>query len=353
MSKRKIEAENRQFNEEWTKKYFMQHFNGTALCLICRESVTVMKDYNCKRHYETKHAATFDDVKGEARKNKIDQLVKRLSSEQKFFTKKVNENKTFVRAGCAVAQIIARSSRPFTDGDFVKDCMQAICKEVCPEKTDLFNKVPLSRMTIQRRVVDLSNDVCEQLRDKLAICKYFSIALDESTDNVDTAQLLVFVRAVDENCKLTQELAGIASLRGRTTGADIFGGVKSVLENLNVQWPKLCSVTTDGAPAMTGKELGLVAHLRSHLRDLGIPTDTIHAYHCIIHQESLCTRVINFDNVMKFVFKSVNFIRAKGLNHRQFRSFLENIESDYRDIPYHTDVRWLSRGKVLTRFVEL
>jgi len=67
-----------------------------------------------------------------------------------------------------------------------------------------------------------------------------------STDNVDTAQLLVFVRAVNENFELTQELAGMASLHVRTTGEDIFGGVNSVLENLDVQWSKLASVTTDG-----------------------------------------------------------------------------------------------------------
>ena len=134
----------------------------------------------------------------------------------------------------------------FTDGNFVKDCIQAVCTEICPEKSELFNKVPLSRMTIQCRVEELAKDVCEQLHEKLANCKYFSIALDESTDNVDTAQLLVFVRAVNENFELTQELAGMASLHGRTTGEDIFGGVNSVLENPDVQWTKLASVTTDG-----------------------------------------------------------------------------------------------------------
>ena len=191
------------------------------------------------------------------------------------------------------------------------------------------------------------------MRERLANCKYFSIALDESTDNVDTAQLLVFVRAVNENCELTQDLAGMASLTGRTTGKDIFGGVNSVLENLKVLASKLASVTTDGAPAMTGKASGFVAHLLSHLQGLGIPTDSVHLYHCLIHQEALCARILKFDNVMKFVFTSVNFIRARGLNHGQFRSFLEDIEAEYRDIPYHTDVRWLSRGKVLKRFVEL
>ena len=87
--KRKIEDENRQFKEEWTTKYFMQHFNGAAICLICRESVKVMKDFNCKRHYETKHASAFDDLKGAARNNKLEQLKNGLSAQQTFFRKKV------------------------------------------------------------------------------------------------------------------------------------------------------------------------------------------------------------------------------------------------------------------------
>ena len=46
-------------------------------------------------------------------------------------------------------------------------------------------------------------------------------------------------------------------------------------------------------------------------------------------------------------------IRAKGLNNHQFKSFLEEIGSEYRDMLYHTEVRWLSRGKVLNRCFEL
>jgi len=48
--KRKIEDENRQFKEEWTIENFMRHLNGAAVWLIRRESVTVLKDFNCKRH---------------------------------------------------------------------------------------------------------------------------------------------------------------------------------------------------------------------------------------------------------------------------------------------------------------
>ena len=47
------------------------------------------------------------------------------------------------------------------------------------------------------------------------------------------------------------------------------------------------------------------------------------------------------------------YIRSRGLKHRQFRAFLDEIESEYKDVLYFTEVRWLSRGNVLKRFFEL
>lgn len=56
---------------------------------------------------------------------------------------------------------------------------------------------------------------------------------------------------------------------------------------------------------------------------------------------------------MKIVVSCVNFIRAHALNHRQFQEFLSELNVDYEDVLYHTEVRWLSRGRVLKRFYEL
>ena len=57
--------------------------------------------------------------------------------------------------------------------------------------------------------------------------------------------------------------------------------------------------------------------------------------------------------VVDLVVKTVNFIRSHGLNHRQFKSFLVDINSEYGELLCHTEVRWLSRGKVLKRFFAL
>lgn len=55
---------------------------------------------------------------------------------------------------------------------------------------------------------------------------------------------------------------------------------------------------------------------------------------------------------MNIVIKIVNKIVGRSaLHHRQFKCFLEEIESEYGDLLMHTDIRWLSRGQVLTRFL--
>ena len=75
-------------------------------------------------------------------------------------------------------------------------------------------------------------------------------------------------------------------------------------------------------------------------------------FHCILHQEALYCKSLKMDNVMKVVIETVNFIRSRSLNHRQLDSLLNEKDHIY-GLPYHTEVRWLSRGAVLRRFYDL
>lgn len=56
--KRKVDSENRKFKSEWTEKYAFVLPVGSRkpMCLICTETVAIIKSGNVKRHYETKHA---------------------------------------------------------------------------------------------------------------------------------------------------------------------------------------------------------------------------------------------------------------------------------------------------------
>ena len=58
-------------------------------------------------------------------------------------------------------------------------------------------------------------------------------------------------------------------------------------------------------------------------------------------------------NIMDVVVKTVNFILSRGLNHRQFRQLLLEAESQYGDLLYLCNVRWLSRGDMLQRVCRL
>lgn len=56
--KRKVEAENRQFLPEWTDLYCFTLPNlvgASPVCLICQQTVAIIKSSNMKRHYQTKH----------------------------------------------------------------------------------------------------------------------------------------------------------------------------------------------------------------------------------------------------------------------------------------------------------
>ena len=60
--KRKIEDASRVFNKEWNERYFFTDVGVTAVCLICHETVSVFKEYNLKRHFQTKHVNFGDNL---------------------------------------------------------------------------------------------------------------------------------------------------------------------------------------------------------------------------------------------------------------------------------------------------
>lgn len=346
--KRKIDSEHRVFKDQWEDDYFCIEWQNKGMCIICKETIAVLKEYNIKRHYETKHKDKFKNLEGKERVEKFNFLKKNLNFQQNIFKKKCEQNVSTVRASYRVAQLIAKESKSFSDGEFVKKCMSHVIDEICPENKCLFEQVSLSRQTITRRIEDLGLNLFEQVQDRVKHFQYFSIALDESTDMVDTAQLLIFVRGVNANFEITEELAALESLSGTTTGEDIFKALLNTFKNLGLDFENLVSITTDGAKSMIGSKSGLIGRINSKMSELNLSPPI--GIHCIVHQQALCGKVLDLENVMSIVVQIINFIRSHGLNHRQFQNFLSEIESEYKDVLYHNNVRWLSRGKILKRF---
>ena len=104
-------------------------------------------------------------------------------------------------------------------------------------------------------------------------------------------------------------------------------------------------VCTYGAPAMIGRNVGFCAQLEQFLGR------TLLKYHCMIHQESLCGKSLQMKDVMSVVVKCVNDIRAAALKRREFCQLLNEVDKPYGELLLHTEMRWLSREKVLARFL--
>lgn len=85
-----------------------------------------------------------------------------------------------------------------------------LCDVLCPDKTQILANVSLRRNTIADRVCEMATDLRTQLCER----SKNSLAVDESTDMMDIAQLAIFIRG--------EEILNITSMHGTTTGKDIF-----------------------------------------------------------------------------------------------------------------------------------
>ena len=61
----------------------------------------------------------------------------------------------------------------------------------------------------------------------------------------------------------------------------------------------------------------------------------------------------NLKSILDISIKIVNYIKTKPLQSRLFGKLCEEMASKHKALLLFTEVRWLSRGKVLTGLIEL
>uniref|UniRef100_A0A3Q4GBG0 HAT C-terminal dimerisation domain-containing protein n=1 Tax=Neolamprologus brichardi TaxID=32507 RepID=A0A3Q4GBG0_NEOBR len=245
-------------------------------------------------------------------------------------------------ASLRVCWILAKKKRPFTDSETVKECMLAVVDEVINDEkikvsvTSAIENVPLSDSSNIRRIEVLASDVFEMLLDDLKKTEVMSIAVDESTDRTDNAQLCIY------------ELLGLLPLEGHTTGEIMFVKISAFFKDNGLDMKSVCLLVTDGAPSMAGKVSGLAA------RWLAVAPQ-MRTLHCIVHQTVLCAKLsAELKTTMDTVMATINFIRStSSLQHRLFRMLLSEMSAEHHDLLLHNDVRWLSKGRALERFCDL
>uniref|UniRef100_A0A3Q3JYZ9 DUF4371 domain-containing protein n=1 Tax=Monopterus albus TaxID=43700 RepID=A0A3Q3JYZ9_MONAL len=156
-----------------------------------------------------------------------------------------------VHASYAVALQLAKAKKPLADGELIKRCAIEMAKAFGDNNlVKNFEVVSLSHCT-------------GKMKQVMHDCKYFSLALDESTDVTDVSQLLIFTRTIDGSFEVHEELLKLVLLHDTTRGTDIFNAVNNVARAYR-GFDKLSAVVTDGAPAMQGRHTGFEGLLQQN-----------------------------------------------------------------------------------------
>jgi hypothetical protein len=279
----------------------------------------------------------------------FERKAEEYANQTKIMENTIKTSDKSLKASYLVALRIAKNKSPHTIGEKL---LLPVIKDVCNTMfgSDFVRKIeniPLSNDTIQRRIKDMSLNVSSQVITRVKFSPFFSLQTDESTDIEKNAQLLTYVRYVFEN-EFNEELLFCKPLETYTTGGEIFEVLNSFFVENDLIWSNCVSIISDKAGSMMGKNKGLMAKVRE-------VSPGIQWNHCIIHKQVLASKNMSNDLnlVLDIVVKSVNFIKSSALNTRLFRILCDEMGSEHKNLLMHTEVRWLSRGKVLQRLFEL
>lgn len=319
--------------------------NPRPVCVVCGETLSneAMVPSKLKRHLTTKHP-------GVAQKGLpyFSRLLERQNMAASKMVKRVTIADTALEASFKVAELIAKKMKPHTTGEeiIIPACNMIVETMLGKEARHQISKVPLSNNTISRRISEMSADINDQVVQRIVSNAKFALQVDESTDIAGKCQLLGFCRFINEG--VVEQFMFCKELQTTTTGEDIFATVTSYFTDHGLSWKDCCSICTDGAPSMIGKYKGFITKALKE-------NPSMITTHCFLHREALVAKTCSEEltEVLNQAVKIVNFIKSRPLKCRVFQKICQEMGAAHISLMLHTDVRWLSRGRVLNRVLEL
>ena len=102
--------------------------------------------------------------------------------------------------------------------------------------------------------------------------------MGDSTDTADTAQLAIFIRGIDDEYNVTEEVASLVPLKGTTKSRDLYEAVKKMLKRFSLSIANTSGTATGHAPAVVGKREGLVEVIEDDA--IATQNSPLVTYHC-------------------------------------------------------------------------
>ncbi|XP_060768837.1 zinc finger BED domain-containing protein 5-like [Neoarius graeffei] len=339
----------RKYDENYITLGFTCISTGSSIqpqCVVCAKvlSHNSMKPSLLHRHLETNHP----HLKNKPREF-FERELRGLSTSKQSIKNPDAVNKKGLEASYMVSYRVAQTGKPHTivEDFFLPAAADAVGVMLGEKAKNVIQSMPSSNNTVSRRISAMAGDVFKQLLHRIRASEFYSLQLDESTDVAGLAQLLVYVRYIYDG-SVKEDMLFCKPLETRTTGEDIFRMLDTFVALNGLLWTKCVGICTDGARAMTGRHSGVVTRVQAVAPDATW-------VHCGIHREALAAKGMpgSLKSALDKTVKIVNFVKSRPLNSRIFTALCNEMGSDHTTLLLHTEVRWLLRGKVLTRVFEL
>ena len=117
--KRKLNNAARFFNSIWEKKDLLIETKSKPQCLICLQIVSMPKEYNLKRHCETRHKSQYEQYEGDARVAVLQKLKNKYNKQIGCMTNFTKTNLSDEKASYEVSLVLAKNGKAFRDGETV------------------------------------------------------------------------------------------------------------------------------------------------------------------------------------------------------------------------------------------
>ncbi|XP_076322057.1 SCAN domain-containing protein 3-like [Tachypleus tridentatus] len=292
------------------RQYFVEHLsygfiptphNETKpMCLICMDVLSndSMKPCKLKIHLEKKHTGEKDKPVEYFKKLRDDFQARKTVSQ--LFNNKVCKMSDGLLASYEISKIIAKAGKPHNDGETViLPAVSVIISSVMKQNaSEITNSIPLSNSSVSRRIDEMAEDVEKQLIAHLQV-KQFALQLDESTLRDNEAILLAY-------------------------------------EN-NIPLKNIIACATDGAPSMTGRYKGFIAHLKKAVPE-------VFCIHCVIHRQHLVAKKMSasLHDALTVVIQVVNHIKSNSLRDRLFHELCKQNGEEFERLVLHTEFSCLA-----------
>ena len=277
--KSKVESEvtmlkSKRFNKFYDGWLQMEEFKGwlektnkmrgndeLAYCKICDCTLTAHKS-EIKRHgNSTKHKRK--QQKMEPTKN-IEKAIKKCQTTDDI-----------KRAEMKLAALIVEKDLPF----YIMDCLIPLCKDVFHDSKiakRLSSKRTKTTQIIKKAV---GNNFLEKLYSKLKQeGHFFSIIMDETTDQSSIKQCALTVIFMDEDSEIKTRFFDMFEVKSGTANS-LYDGLKQSIDSKSIPLKNIIGFSSDTTNVMVGEHNSVFAHLKTDCPEVACIKCSCHIIH--------------------------------------------------------------------------